>query len=59
MKRLPLILLGGLCISVISGCTGHRRDETPTPDGDTIEVVIKTPETPAPDAPLPETTPEK
>ena len=44
MKALPVIMLGILALG-IAGCSGHRRDEQPVPDGDTVRVVIKEPVT--------------
>lgn len=41
---IPALILGALAFGLV-GCQGHRRDEQPTPDGDTVEVVIKEPVT--------------
>lgn len=53
MRILTLLAFTGfLCAGLLAGCTGHRRDTAPEPDGDTIEVVVKKPVT------LPDTTPD-
>ena len=44
MRLTKKIIFGGLCAGLLAGCTGHRYDTPPTPDGDTIEVVVKKPQ---------------
>ena len=41
MKRKLVILSVTAAGLLLAACTGHRRDEAPVPDGDTIEVVIE------------------
>ena len=41
MKKKLLVLSVSAAALLLAACTGHRRDETPKPDGDTVEVEIK------------------